>query len=170
MSYFLGWKNVPFCSLKTNILWFQWLLIQMGLIANKQILILVHPLLPPDLGPFVWHNIIVERKTVLDPQGACNGTLRQPTLSRSNFIAIFIISSYDKTPFKNHYKFYLFSFAFPTAITSSSTTITTTTTHLNNQNYNICIRRASGYCYICYSTVATTDPQSFGLSYVSYHF
>jgi hypothetical protein len=56
------------------------------------------------------------------------------------------------------------NFAFPTAITSSSTTITTTTTHLNNQNYNICIRRASGYCYICYNIVAATDPNSFGLS------
>jgi len=56
------------------------------------------------------------------------------------------------------------NYGFPTSVTSSTTTVGTTVTHLNNQNYNICIRRASGYCYICYSTVATTAPQSFGLS------
>jgi len=56
------------------------------------------------------------------------------------------------------------NFGFPTSVTSSTTTVGTTVTHLNNQNYNICIRRASGYCYICYSTSATTAPQSFGLS------
>merc|ERR1712066_720178 len=50
------------------------------------------------------------------------------------------------------------NYGFPTSVTSSTTTVGTTVTHLNNQNYNICIRRASGYCYICYSTVATTAP------------
>ena len=39
-----------------------------------------------------------------------------------------------------------FSFGYPT----SSTTVTTAVTHLSNQNYEICIRRAAGYCLICY--------------------
>ena len=39
------------------------------------------------------------------------------------------------------------------------------TTHLQNQNYNICIRRAKGYCYICYADWYTTATVgSFGLS------
>merc|ERR1719273_834590 len=54
----------------------------------------------------------------------------------------------------------------------TATTVTSTVTHLSNQKYDICIRRASGYCYICYSpsivnepNVATASKQtSFGLS------
>lgn len=57
------------------------------------------------------------------------------------------------------------NFAFPT----SSTTVTTAVTHLSNQKYEICIRRAAGYCYICYSPKSSTGTtaaiqQSFGLS------
>jgi len=57
------------------------------------------------------------------------------------------------------------NFAFPT----SSTTVTTAVTHLSNQVYDICIRRAAGYCYICYSpftpTGTTTAAQAtFGVS------
>merc|ERR1719219_145850 len=53
---------------------------------------------------------------------------------------------------------------------SSATTVTSTITHLSNQNYDICIRRASGYCLICYTqavtgTAASKSAQiSFGLS------
>jgi len=52
---------------------------------------------------------------------------------------------------------------------STATTVTTATTHLSNQNYDICIRRGSGYCYICYSPTYSTgttaaSQQSFGLS------
>merc|ERR1719400_2615637 len=39
------------------------------------------------------------------------------------------------------------SFGFPPTIT----TVTSGVTHLTNQHYDICIRRASGSCYICYS-------------------
>merc|ERR1719362_677338 len=39
------------------------------------------------------------------------------------------------------------NFGFPPTIT----TVTSAVTHLSNQHYDICIRRASGYCYICYS-------------------
>merc|ERR1711971_287130 len=44
------------------------------------------------------------------------------------------------------------NFAFPT-----TGAVGAGVTHLSNQHYDICIRRASGFCYICYSpTIATT--------------
>merc|ERR1712241_340767 len=59
------------------------------------------------------------------------------------------------------------SFNFP----AEATTVTQSATHLQNQNYDICIRRGSGMCYICYSeahqalpTDANIDQVSFGLS------
>merc|ERR1739844_802892 len=39
------------------------------------------------------------------------------------------------------------NFGFPPTVT----TVTSGVTHLSNQHYDICIRRASGSCYICYS-------------------
>jgi len=70
------------------------------------------------------------------------------------------------------------SFAFPTgAITATATgtgtAITKNVQHLQNQRYQICIRRASGYCYICYSptvalpatnAISQATQNSFGLS------
>merc|ERR1711935_241475 len=50
------------------------------------------------------------------------------------------------------------NFGFPPTIT----TVTSGVTHLSNQHYDICIRRASGSCYICYSP--TIAQISFGLS------
>ena len=38
------------------------------------------------------------------------------------------------------------NFGFPPTITA----VTSKVTHLSNQHYDICIRRASGSCYICY--------------------
>jgi hypothetical protein len=62
------------------------------------------------------------------------------------------------------------SFGFPT----TATTVGTAVTHLSNQDYDVCIRRASGYCYICYTPKIVgatasaaevgTDQTSFGLS------
>merc|ERR1712109_291931 len=56
------------------------------------------------------------------------------------------------------------NFAFPT----SATTVTSGVTHLSNQKYDICIRRAKSYCYICYSEwkagTAVIAQGSFGLS------
>merc|ERR1711992_249913 len=59
------------------------------------------------------------------------------------------------------------SFGFPPTIT----VVTTSVTHLQNQYYDVCIRRASSYCYICYmaqivGTTATTQATqtSFGVS------
>jgi hypothetical protein len=43
------------------------------------------------------------------------------------------------------------NFAYPT----SATTVTSSVTHLSNQKYDICIRRAKGYCYICYFPAIT---------------
>merc|ERR1711997_888228 len=39
------------------------------------------------------------------------------------------------------------NFGFPPTITA----VTSAVTHLSNQHYDICIRRAKSYCYICYS-------------------
>lgn len=60
----------------------------------------------------------------------------------------------------------LASFNFPT----STGVVTSTATHLANQDYTMCIRRESSYCYICYSAtnaIMTEDAEnqsSFGLS------
>ena len=43
-------------------------------------------------------------------------------------------------------KILFFSFGYP----PTATTVTSGVTHLQNQVYDICFRRASGYCYICY--------------------
>jgi len=60
------------------------------------------------------------------------------------------------------------NFGFPPTIT----TVTSAVTHLSNQHYDICIRRASGYCYICYSptiiaaiTAAIGTPASAAISF-----
>jgi len=52
------------------------------------------------------------------------------------------------------------NFGFPTGTTA----ITSKTTHLSSQLYDICIRRGSGYCYICYSQFKNGPMGSFGLS------
>lgn len=57
------------------------------------------------------------------------------------------------------------SFNFP----PTATTITGSVTHLSNQDYTMCIRRESGYCYICYTlfqptSTSITNQASFGLS------
>jgi len=45
---------------------------------------------------------------------------------------------------------------------NSASTTGATTTHLQNQNYQICVRREKGYCYICWDSWHTGN--SFGLS------
>merc|ERR1711983_223924 len=62
------------------------------------------------------------------------------------------------------------SFNFPTSTTAN---VAAKTTHLSNQDYEICIRREAGTCYICYTVqkmaaAANTpgDQNSFGLRYV----
>jgi len=58
------------------------------------------------------------------------------------------------------------NFGFPTSITAA-TGATTTTTHLSNQLYSMCIRRASGMCYICYipfNSGVTTGTFGLGLA------
>merc|ERR1712241_1355157 len=59
------------------------------------------------------------------------------------------------------------SFGWPPTIT----TVTTSVTHLSNQYYDICIRRASSYCYICYNAqiqgttaISEATQTSFGVS------
>jgi len=48
---------------------------------------------------------------------------------------------------------------------TSQTDVAATTTHLANQYYNICFRRASKYCALCFWPAITTGTQqSFGLS------
>ena len=56
--------------------------------------------------------------------------------------------------------------------TTSTTALTLTTAlsnpHLSNQNYNICIRRAKGFCSICFTpkvlSTANSAASSFGVS------
>ena len=60
-----------------------------------------------------------------------------------------------------------FSFGYPSANTATSTAATSTP--LQNQNYQVCVRRSSGMCYICWaawhtSTIAAEMISSFGLS------
>lgn len=63
---------------------------------------------------------------------------------------------------------YISSYNFPPTATAS--TMTATVTHLKNQYYKACVRRASGYCYICYSVkldgagTAAITQRSFGLT------
>lgn len=57
------------------------------------------------------------------------------------------------------------SFNFPTAFSSA---ITADATHLVNQKYDICIRRASGMCHICYTpiiagTAGVIDQGTYGI-------
>lgn len=58
------------------------------------------------------------------------------------------------------------NFGFPT----NSATVSGTVMHLSSQDYKICIRRNTGFCYICYNTQITpgtaslTSQISFGLS------
>ena len=49
---------------------------------------------------------------------------------------------------------------------TSATTIATSQTHLSDQYYDICIRRARGYCSVCYSPkiTSTAIQSSFGVS------
>ena len=54
------------------------------------------------------------------------------------------------------------NFGYPSSNTASSTDVSTT--HLQNQVYQICIRRESSYCYICYSAWHSSPAGSFGLS------
>jgi len=70
------------------------------------------------------------------------------------------------------------SYGFPAGVvtataTGTGTAIDHTVTHLQNQRYQICIRRASGNCYICYSptvalpatnAISEATQNSFGLS------
>ena len=58
------------------------------------------------------------------------------------------------------------NFGYPTTNTKATAAGTAeSTTHLQNQNYQICIRRESGYCYICYAPWNSIQGgESFGLS------
>jgi len=51
---------------------------------------------------------------------------------------------------------------------NSATTTSASTTHLQNQNYQVCVRRSSGMCYICWAAWDTDGTaasfSSFGLS------
>ena len=59
--------------------------------------------------------------------------------------------------------YYLFDFSFGFLTSNTATTTGATTTHLQNQNYQACVRREKGYCYICWADW-NTPGGSFGLS------
>lgn len=48
---------------------------------------------------------------------------------------------------------YIQNFGFPTGWSSGSATLTYM--HLVNQHYNICVRRVSGYCYVCFNAAGS---------------
>jgi len=57
------------------------------------------------------------------------------------------------------------NFGWDTQSGNSATATIATQTHLQNQHYEICIRRESGYCHICYHSFSGAAGQSsFGLS------
>jgi len=60
---------------------------------------------------------------------------------------------------------YIQNYGWPTGW-SSTTTTSPGYQHLSNQYYDICVRRESGYCHICYSPInpATAGTITFGLS------
>lgn len=133
---------------------------------------------PVICGTNTGYHMIVDA----DPTGnSCHDALFNiggGTTSRSWNILVtqYACGDYDNSGWPGCLQYYtatashLQSFAFPTA-----TTITSTVTHLSNQHYDICIRRASGYCSICYSVAilsaanaaigtAAIDQNSFGVS------
>jgi len=58
------------------------------------------------------------------------------------------------------------SFNYPIGASTISDTATdgTAVTHLSNQDYDICFRRNSGNCAVCFTPTIDTDPKSFGVS------
>ena len=48
---------------------------------------------------------------------------------------------------------------------TSATTVAATQYHLSSQNYDICIRRARGYCSVCFSPQIHTTPATAAASY-----
>merc|ERR1711981_1429561 len=50
----------------------------------------------------------------------------------------------------------------------TATAVTSSVTHLSEQSYDICIRRASGMCYICYSPTLGTDAADAAIAQVSF--
>ena len=108
-------------------------------------------------GPSELPNTLAQKKIALDHLVVYSITLKLKIPLKGK--GVFICQ-------KNKVAFHLlsiFSFNFPTSATSGTTT-GSTWTHLANQHYDVCIRRASGYCYICYTPLQTTQPVSFGVS------
>jgi len=56
------------------------------------------------------------------------------------------------------------NFGFP----PTATAVTASVTHPSDQQYDICIRRASGMCYICYSPTLGTDATDAAIAQVSF--
>ena len=69
----------------------------------------------------------------------------------------------------DHYCFHLYIHSVGTIASfnwdTSASTIATSQTHLSDQYYDICIRRARGYCSVCYSPyiTSTTIQSSYGV-------
>ena len=83
-----------------------------------------------------------------------------------------LVKKYDHSPIKIRKGFHsliksnllLCSFGFPTSYTGAAA-VPASTTHLQNQNYNVCVRRSKGMCYICWASwYYDSNMGSFGLS------
>merc|ERR1712228_99770 len=128
---------------------------------------------PVICGTWAGYHMIVDA----DPSGStCHKAIfnvgATTTTSRKWNIRVtqYACGDYDNSGWPGCLQYYtstastIQNFAFPT----SATTVTSGVTHLSSQKYDICIRRASGYCYICYSEwttgTAVIAQSSFGLS------
>jgi len=111
---------------------------------------------PTICGTNTGYHMIVDA----DPSGnTCHKALFAigggTTTSRSWDIKVtqYACGDYDSSGWPGCLQYYtatasnIQNFGFPPTIT----TVTSQVTHLSNQHYDICIRRGSGYCYICYS-------------------
>jgi len=118
---------------------------------------------PTICGTNTGYHMIVDA----DPSGnTCHNALfnigGSTTTSRSWTILVtqYGCGDTDKSGWPGCLQYYTASastiqnFGFPPTIT----TVTSAVTHLSNQHYDICIRRTTGYCYICYTPtiIATT--------------
>jgi len=113
---------------------------------------------------------------ILDASDSCHqvnfniGALTTTTRKWDIRITQYACGDYDSAGPPNCLQYYtatagtIQNFGWP----STATTVTSAVTHLSNQRYDICIRRGSGYCYICYSPTisgtAVIAQISFGLS------
>jgi len=94
----------------------------------------------------------------------------QTTTSRSWTIRVtqYACGDYDKSGWPGCLQYYTATANTVQNFGFSATTVTASVTHPSDQKYDICIRRASGMCYICYSPTLGTDATDAAIAQVSF--